>query len=294
MYNIALGQTVGTYSSILLDALPQANKGAGSVIICLRFTNCPNEIFFDLTIGNGTCPRVVSGSIRQSVDITLPILPQMQNFTSQISSLLPELAINWVYTISGVASATLTGTITGTQPIYGSVYGDLLSTITLNYANPAISTAATYQAGTPFLLNYPNGLAVVPPVAGSNSVTSGVVSPGAIACPTPVVTGAVPCPPDQRRFSNFVGVVGAKGGKCCDSTEIITQGAVKIKTGVATNPQLYSAGPTLPFLYINATTKQFEIRYLYPALYPIGVAGLQIIGQIRTLEVTPYTAIIIL
>lgn len=296
MLNLTFGQTVGNYTAVSAAQLPATQKGLGVITICLKVGNCLNEIYLDLVIGFNSCPKLINTKLSYRLSATQPLQAQADNITREISSLIPDVAITWTSVLTA-ATFTLTGYVTGTVPISGSVYGNSVSTINFTYANPVALNTTALTPGTPYLLNVGTYPTVTPPtnILGTNQIGSGVVAGGLACAPgTPPITTT--CPDILNTFPSFVGVVGAAKGKCgTNCQEIIVQGIVKIKLGELTNPGLYIANNwALPHLYINATTRQFAIRYLPITAYPYGVSGYYYIQQVRTLEVTPFTATIAL
>lgn len=304
MLDLTFGQTYGSYDSVPAQVLPAVQQGLGNIVVCIKNSQCVNELTFDLVVGQGTCPTTVRDTIRFRVDIAQPLQPQADIIINNINQMLPMLSISWT-SVLNTTSFTLTGFIAGNTALSGSVYGDYNTTVTLTYANPVLLNNRALIPGTPFLINvsdYPAN--VRPPVTSStgiNTVSSGAVGQGSIACPTPAPgTPAAPCPTLGIITTQFVGVVGAsKGqGQCgIGCQEIITRGTVKIKLGKAIQPDLYSSNNwKLPGLYISYTTLQFEIHWSQGSNWLSAAApqGCYPICQIRTLEITPFTAVIIL
>ena len=297
MLNLTFGQTVGSYDAVSVANLPSTQQGLGVIKVCLGVGNCLNELFFDLVIGYNSCPKIINKSLSYRLSATQPLQAQADRITAEISSLIPELAISWTSILSTTAF-TLTGNVTGTVPVSGSVYGNATSSINFSYANPAALSTTNLVPGTPYLLNLATYPVVTPAtnILGVNNITSGSV-PGGLACvPTAPPVPGVPCVDVPSKFPLFVGVVGASKGSCgTNCQEIITRGTVKIKLGELTNPQLYiGVNWSLPWLYINATTRQFAIRYMPLNAYGYPVAGHYLIQQVRALEITPFTATIVL
>jgi hypothetical protein len=297
MLNLTFGQTIGNYDAISAANLPTTQKGLGVITVCLRVGNCLNELYIDLVIGYTSCPKLINTKLSYRLSATQPLQAQADNITREISSLIPDVAIAWTSVLTAT-QFTLTGTVTGSVPISGSVYGNSVSTINFTYANPVALTTQNLVPGTPYLLNvgtYPTPTPATN-ILGINQVSSGIVAGGLACAPGAPPTPATTCPDVLQTFPSFVGVVGASKGSCgSNCQEIITRGTVKIKLGEIANPGLYVANNwTLPYLYINATTRQFAIRYLSVNQYILGIGGYYTIGQVRTLEVTPFTATIIL
>jgi hypothetical protein len=297
MLNLTFGQTVGSYDSVSAAQLPSTQKGLGVISICLRVSTCPNELYLDLVIGYNSCPKLINTKLVYRLSATQPLQAQADAITREISSLIPDVAISWTSVLTA-AQFTLTGYVTGSVPISGSVYGNSVSTINFTYANPVALNTQQLVPGTPYLLNvgtYPTPTTPTN-ILGANQVSSGVVAGGLVCPPGAPPTPTTACPDVLKTFPSFVGVVGASKGSCgTNCQEIITRGTVKIKLGEIANPSLYIGNNwTIPYLYINATTRQFAIRYLPVGAYIYGVAGYYTIGQVRTLEVTPFTATIVL
>ena len=196
MLDLTFGQTYGSYDSIPANNLPSMQKGLGSIIICIRHTQCVNELTFDLVVGQGTCPQQIRDTIRFRVDINQPLQAQADVIINNINQLLPMLAINWT-TVLNTTSFTLTGLMTGIVNISGSAYGDYNTTVSMTYANPVALSNTQLVPGTPFLVNlstYPTTpFPVVTSQTGVNSVSSGPVPAVTIGCGTPPAPPPRPC-----------------------------------------------------------------------------------------------------